>query len=148
MKYRWFIIFWYFCHITKWFSYTWTHVPFFSDPFSHIDYHRIWVEFPMLYSRSSLIICPIYHNVLMPIPNPQSIPPRHLSSLVTISLFSKFVSECVSVLQIFVSFFLDSTYKWYTMMFIFHCLTSLSMIIPRSIHVAANGIILLFFIVE
>ena len=30
------------------------------------------------------------------------------------------------------------------MMFVFHCLTSLSMITSRSFHVAANGIILFF----
>ena len=40
---------------------------------------------------------------------------------------------------------LDSTYKWYRMLFVILCLTSLSMIISRSIHVAANGIISLFF---
>ena len=34
--------------------------------------------------------------------------------------------------------FLDSTYKWYHMIFVFFCLTSLSMIISSSIHVAAN----------
>ena len=42
-------------------------------------------------------------------------------------------------------FFLDSTYKQYHMTFVFLCLTSLSMTISRSIHVAKNGIILLFF---
>ena len=34
--------------------------------------------------------------------------------------------------------FLDSTYKWYHIIFVFFCLTSLSMIISSSIHVAAN----------
>ena len=38
--------------------------------------------------------------------------------------------------------FLDSTYKRYHMIIVFLCLTSLSMTISRSIHVAANGIIL------
>ena len=33
-------------------------------------------------------------------------------------------------------------------MFVFHCLTTLSMIISSSIHVAANGIISLFFMDE
>ena len=40
--------------------------------------------------------------------------------------------------------FLDSTYKWYHMVFLFLWLTSLSLTISRSIHVAANGIILFF----
>ena len=34
------------------------------------------------------------------------------------------------------------------MMFVFHCLTSLSMVISRSIHIAANGIISFFFMAE
>ena len=33
-------------------------------------------------------------------------------------------------------------------MFVFHCLTSLSMIIPISIHLSANGIISFFFMSE
>ena len=44
--------------------------------------------------------------------------------------------------------FLDSTYKWYCMIFVSVWLTSLSMIITRSIHVVASGIISLFFIAE
>ena len=34
------------------------------------------------------------------------------------------------------------------MMFVFHCLYPLSMIVSSSIHVAANGIILFFFMAE
>ena len=44
----------------------------------------------------------------------------------------------------FVSIFLDSTYKWYHMIFVFLCLTDLSMTLSRSLHIAANGIISLF----
>ena len=56
------------------------------------------------------------------------------------------VFDSISTLEIssFVSFFFDSTYKWYHMI-ICLCLTSLSMIISRSIHIAANGIISFFF---
>ena len=43
-------------------------------------------------------------------------------------------------------FFLYSTYKWYHMVFFSVWRTSFSMIISRSIHVAAKGIILLFSI--
>ena len=52
----------------------------------------------------------------------------HLSPLVTISCFqSQWVCVC-SATKFICIHFLDSTYKWYHM-FIFHCLTSLSMII-------------------
>ena len=40
---------------------------------------------------------------------------------------------------------LDSTYKWYRIVFVFIWFTSLNMIISRSIHIAANGIISFFF---
>ena len=44
---------------------------------------------------------------------------------------------------------LDSTYKWYHMVLVFLFLTySLSMIISRSLHVAANGIISSFYMAE
>ena len=43
------------------------------------------------------------------------------------------------------SFLIDSTYKWYHMIFALLCLTSLSMIMSGSIHFAANGIISFFF---
>ena len=42
-------------------------------------------------------------------------------------------------------FFFNSTYKWYHLIFVFLWLISLSMIIPRSIHVAATDISSLFF---
>ena len=74
-----------------------------------------------------------------------------LSPLVTIScFFFSYVCGSFSVLYIssFVSFFLDSTYKWYNMAFVSVWLTSLSMIISRSIHVAANGIISFFVMAE
>lgn len=42
-------------------------------------------------------------------------------------------------------FFLDSTFKWYLRTFVFLCLTSLSIIIFRSIYVPANCIVSFFF---
>ena len=52
-------------------------------------------------------------------------------------------SVSVSYISSFKVHILDSTYKWYHMVFVFLFLTwtSFSMIIFRSIHVAANGII-------
>ena len=60
--------------------------------------------------------------------------------------FVFYICNSISVLQIssFVPLFLDSTYKQCHMVFVFLCLTLLSMTISRSIHVAANGIILFF----
>ena len=40
---------------------------------------------------------------------------------------------------------LDSTYKWYHMIFVFVWLTLLSMIISRSVHITTNGIISFFY---
>ena len=41
-------------------------------------------------------------------------------------------------------YFLDSTDKWHHIIFVFLCLTSLSILISRSIHVATNGNISFF----
>ena len=56
------------------------------------------------------------------------------------------ICEFVSVFKksSFISFLLNSTYKWYLMVFVFVWLTSLSRIILQSIPVAANGIISFF----
>ena len=82
-----------------------THPFYFFRFFSHIDYHKYWVDFPVLYSRSLWANHSVHHRVHMQIPNPQSIAFLNLNSLVTISLFSK--SESVFILYIisFVSFF-------------------------------------------
>ena len=84
----------------------------------------------------------------MPIPNLQSILP--ISQPVPFGN-RKFFKVCVSVsvLQVhFYSFFLDFTYRWYHMMFIFHCLTPLSMIVSRSIYVTSNSFISFLFMAE
>ena len=99
----------------------------------------------VLYSRSLLVICFIYGSGYLWIPNSQFIPHPLLSPLVTVSFFSMSMS-----LFLFYKFiciiFLDSTYKWYHMIFVFLCLTiSHNMIISRSIHVAAKGIVSFFF---
>ena len=61
-----------------------------------------------------------------------------------------YVCGSISVLNMFIYIicFLDSTYKQYYLIFIFLCLTSFSIILSRSIHVAANSIILFFFMAE
>ena len=60
--------------------------------------------------------------------------------------FVSYVCDSVSLFQnkFICIIFLDSTYKWYHRMFVFLWLTSFSMIISGSIHVAENGIISFF----
>ena len=130
--------------------YIYTH-PLFFRFFSHIDYHRILDRVPCAIQQVPIgqsfhipqFVCT---NPTPPVcPSPHPPPPVPFGN-------GKFFKACesVSVLQIssFVSFFLDSTYKRYHMMFVFHCLTSLSMIISRSMHVAVNGCISFFFTAE
>ena len=62
-----------------------------------------------------------------------------LSCLVTISLWVFLFCKCVHLYHI-----LDSTHTWSQMIFVLVCLTSLGMLISGSIHVAADGSILLF----
>ena len=74
--------------------------------------------------------------------------PSTLPSLVTISSFAKSVSPFLFCKYVHLyHFFLYSAYKW-CMIFLFPCLSSLSMTISRSIHVAAKGIISSFFMAE
>ena len=55
----------------KWFSYTYinTYIHSFSDSFPIWFITECWVEFPVLYSRSLLVICFIYCSVCMLIPS-------------------------------------------------------------------------------
>ena len=94
--------------------------------------------------------CKILHTVPWALQQ-ISVVPSHVQYLCVNSSFipfgNKFVSWCLWV-SLFCKFiciiFFDSTYKWYDMIFVFLCLTSLSMMISRSIHVATNGIISFF----
>ena len=64
---------------------------------------------------------------------------------VTISLISRSANLFLFFyLRSFVSFLIDSVSKRYQMIFIFLCLTSLSMIISRSSHVSTNSIVSFF----
>ena len=62
---------------SKWFSYTYTYC--FSNSFSIYITIRYWAEFPVLCSRSLLVIYVIHSSEYMLIPNSQFIPPLHLS---------------------------------------------------------------------
>ena len=88
-----------------------------------------------------LVVYFIYSNMCLLIPNSYSSLPH---PLVTISLLS--VSVHLFMFHKFISdSFLDFTFNWYHIVFVFVWLTSLSMIISRSIHVATNGIISFLF---
>ena len=64
-----------------------THIStFFKDSFPIQGITECWVEFPVLYNRSLIVIRFIYSNVYMSIPVSQFTPPP-LSSLVTVSWF-------------------------------------------------------------
>jgi len=54
-----------FCCTVTWISYIYTNIPFFEFP-SYLGHHRI-VEFPMLYSRLSLVIYFMHSSVYMSI---------------------------------------------------------------------------------
>ena len=78
------------------------------------------------------ILIPIYQFIL-----PHLTPCNHKFIFYIFNSFC-FVDKFIRTL------FLDSTSKWYYILFIFTWLTSLSMIISRSLHFAANGIISFF----
>ena len=101
------------------------------------------IQFPVLHSRTLLLIHSKCHSLhpLIPTPNSQSIPflplGNHKSDL--------YVCEDVSIFfkKVHLYHILDSTYKWYRMVFLF--LSSFCMIIYSCIHFVANGIFCSFF---
>ena len=87
----------------------------------------------------TVIITTQFYSISIPIPQPISpCPPQPVS-------FGnhKFFKVCESLYQfckeVHCVLFSDSTCKWYHVMLVSHCLTSLSMLISRSIHVAVNA---------
>ena len=103
----------------------------------------------MLYNISLLLIYFIHSSLCLFILYPYLAPSPFLTPPVTTSLFSISVNLFLFVSKfICIIIFLDSTYKWYHMIFVFAWLTSHNMIISRSIHIAANGIISFFFMAE
>ena len=94
-----------FCCRAKWINYTYADISSFLDflPFQvTTDY---WVEFPVLYSRFSLVIYFMHCSVYMSV-----------STLVSIGLFSMSVSLFLlckkSIYRIYIHHFLDSTYMY------------------------------------
>ena len=103
----------------------------------------------MLYSRSfpwlsilniTVCICQSQTPTLSLL-SPRLLPGTHVYSLHLWFNFC-FVNRFTCII------FLESSYKWYRMIFVFLWFVSFNMIISRSAYVAANGIILFFFIAE
>ena len=59
----------------KWIYCTYTYIHSFLDSFHMLAITQYWVEFPVLYSRSLLVIYFIYSSVYMSVPVSQFIPP-------------------------------------------------------------------------
>ena len=95
----------------------------------------------MLFSRTLLFIYPVCNSLHLLIPNSQSIPlPR--SPPWQPQVCPLYLWVCFLFVDVYLCHILDSTCKWYFMTLIF--LISLSMIMSRSIHVIADGIICVF----
>ena len=129
-----------FCCTAKWPSYTYTHIFF-----PHIILHHApsQVTGQSCATQQDLIAYPFQMQSFAS-PNPKLPAPPTPSA--TTSLFSTSMSffSVVSFLP-----YTDSRYKWYHMDLSFSFwLTSLSMRFFSSIHWAANGIILFFFMTE
>ena len=75
----------------------------------------------MLYNRTLLFIHPIYNSLHLLNPNSQSFP----FPLATTSLFSMSVSQFLDHRYVHLCHLLDSTYKWYHLVFVFLFLTYL-----------------------
>ena len=99
----------------------------------------------MLYSNSCVDYLYCIEKFVLLIPNSRFIPPLpfHFGNHKFVSsICFYFVNKLICIT------FLDSTYKWYHIIFVFLWLTLLSVIISRSICLVANGIITFFFIAE
>ena len=119
---------------------------YFLDYFPLQVITKYWVQFPVLYSETLSVICFIYSGVYV---NPQILiyhpwPPFPFGNHKLV------LRVCGSISVLYVVFFPRkiphvTDIIWY---FVFVWLTSLSVIISRSIHIAANGIISFFFMAE
>ena len=118
-----------------------THVPCIGKQIlNHWTTSEVPRKFPVLYR--TLFFHSVYSSLHLLIPNSQSFPPLpHLLWKPEVSIF---VSHIFFVGMLISFVILDSTYKWYHVIFVF-LFSSLSMIISRTIHVAAVGIFHSFY---
>ena len=115
-----------------------SHIIHFFCLFSH------WIDFPVLYSRFSLIICFIQSLYIL-FPSSQFFPPHSGFTYGNLKIAFE-ICEFLFYKWIILYYFYDSTCN--IIYLSLSDLTSFCMIISSSIHVAANGIILFFFIAE
>ena len=125
------------CVYIHWYTHTHTHAHThtyisFLRFFSHIAYYRVWGRVPCVIQWVPVIIYIIYSGVYILIPTSYFIPP------LLVTMFAFYVYKSVSKVSSLVSFFKDSTCKWYN---ICPSLASLTTIISRLVHVAARGIV-------
>ena len=120
------------------YTHTHTHIHSFTDFFLTEVILECWVEFPVLCSRFLLVI--IYSSVCV---NPKFLiyPSSHLPPLMTLIFLSRSVNQFLFCKLVHLYQYLDTPCKWQLMVFVSIGLTSLSIIVSRSIHVATNGII-------
>ena len=112
---------------------------------SHSGCHMTLSRVHCAIHRTLVFIHPVYNSLHLLTANSQSFPPSLPSPLAITSLFSMSVSLFLFHREAHLYYILDSTYRWYICYLSFSFwLTSFSMIISRSISVAANGIISFF----
>ena len=111
--------------------------PVFLILFSRIRHCQVLSRVPCASSRSLLITSFIYSRVYRSVPVSQFIPPPPYP-LVTIDLFL-YLTFCF-VDKLICTLFLDPMWKWYRDVCVCLALSSLSITISRSIHVAADGV--------
>ena len=111
------------------------HIHFISNSFLLWFITGYWVSFPVLYSRNLLSIHRICESQTLNLSLSLFPSTSAITSLFYISLFFS-VSFC---------HILDSTCKWYHLSSFSFWITSLNMIISKSNHVAANGVVSFFF---
>ena len=148
-----------FCCTAKWLSCTYMyvifHILFHYGLSQDIEYNSLCYTVEPCFLSILVNIC---DNLYLLIPNSQSIHLLPSLLLATTRLSDLYLRLCVCFIYrlicagVFFFFFgciLDYIYKWYHIVLSFALwLTSLSIIISRSIHVAANGIISFFLMTE
>ena len=108
-----------FFYTAKWLSYTYILIYSFSYSFPLRFITGCWIQFPVLYSRTLLFLLPVYNSSLLIIPYSQSFALHSPTPLASISLFSLSVSLFLVCRYIGLYCILDSTYKWYHIIFAF-----------------------------
>ena len=131
-----------FCGTANWFRYTHiyilSHILFFYGLSQDTEYSSL------CYTLGPCCLS-ITNKIALHLPNPK----LPVSSPTLGNLRSVLCVHESPALQIVPLYhILDSTYKWYHVLFVFSWLPSLSMIISRFIHIATNGKIPFLFIAE